>query len=597
MPARAASTDAAVDPVAARHEPPPAWPRSAAIALGVGATVAGLVYDPAAPAAMPKTVVLLLVAIAGLSLSWARPREDVVADGEAGLPRAVALWITLCAWGALSATWGNLARALPILGAWVGAASLMLVASRMRAETRVELARRVALLVGSGAAALVALQWAWGARGLHLHGGQGNPNWLGLLLALTLPPTVELVLARRPRWPLWAALALLQLAALGLSGARAAWLALAATALLFGLRHALRRRSARGLLLALAAVALLASAALLVRGEKPLGAAWAGRVQIWRVTVVAALPTLLWGAGLGDFGHVYLEAQGRSLATLPPPQAARRFLNATSAHNDWLQLLLEGGLVALGLWALALWVALRDTWRAWPAGAASLVACGLVALGDAPLGQPAVLVVLALIFAAGPCRPVPVLRALPGRAGRAVALAAVALLLAPAVASWLGARTLSGARDAVLGQRLTLLQHAARRDPRSGEIALELGLAQLESGQGAGQAVTELRRSARLLANVGTHVALGNALLRRGELAAATSAYRQALAWHPGSFRAHANLAEALRRQGQLERAAWHLRVARRLLPGHPRLGELERRLRHDQLERASGAPPGPVGP
>jgi tetratricopeptide (TPR) repeat protein len=87
------------------------------------------------------------------------------------------------------------------------------------------------------------------------------------------------------------------------------------------------------------------------------------------------------------------------------------------------------------------------------------------------------------------------------------------------------------------------------------------------------------------MANVGTDVALGNAHLGTGALGPAIAAYQAALARHPGSFRGHANLAEALRRQGRLAEATQHLEVARRLLPGHPKLAELAERLTRDRQE------------
>ena len=88
-------------------------------------------------------------------------------------------------------------------------------------------------------------------------------------------------------------------------------------------------------------------------------------------------------------------------------------------------------------------------------------------------------------------------------------------------------------------------------------------------------AIADLTRSRPLLPQVATDVALGNALLAAGDPAAAAAAYRRALALHPGSFRAHANLVVALRRLGRDDEADRHLGIARRLLPGHPALQEL----------------------
>ena len=48
------------------------------------------------------------------------------------------------------------------------------------------------------------------------------------------------------------------------------------------------------------------------------------------------------------FAH-YLVAQGRQLSLLAPPDASLRFVNATNAHNDWLQAIAQGGVIGLVL--------------------------------------------------------------------------------------------------------------------------------------------------------------------------------------------------------------------------------------------------------
>lgn len=161
---------------------------------------------------------------------------------------------------------------------------------------------------------------------------------------------------------------------------------------------------------------------------------------------------------------------------------------------------------------------------------------------------------------------------------RCLVLLSAAMLLAPAVSSWLGARLGSRARAAAPVERAALLARAARLDPRSGEIALERGLDALLLGEPAA-ALPELWRARGLLANIGTDVAIGNAELGLGHPDAAVAAYQRALRHHPGSFRAHANLAMAYGQLGALESARAHLAVARSLQPGHPKLAEMTQRL------------------
>jgi len=73
------------------------------------------------------------------------------------------------------------------------------------------------------------------------------------------------------------------------------------------------------------------------------------------------------------------------------------------------------------------------------------------------------------------------------------------------------------------------------------------------------------------------------------------AAFERALALHPGSFRARANLAEALRRMRALDRAEHELAIAKRLQPGHPKLAAMTEQLRRDRI--AAELAPEPTGP
>jgi tetratricopeptide (TPR) repeat protein len=166
----------------------------------------------------------------------------------------------------------------------------------------------------------------------------------------------------------------------------------------------------------------------------------------------------------------------------------------------------------------------------------------------------------------------------------ATVLAGVVLLLPPGLGHWLAQRAMVQARAAGPARRVALLEHARHLDPGSGEAWLLLGLTHLELGQPA-EALASLERSRRLLANLGTDVALGNAYLELGQARRAATCYQRALARHPGYFRARANLVEALRQLGQLDEAAEQLRIARQLQPGHPKLGRIAERLRQARIE------------
>src|SRR5690606_38669731 len=149
--------------------------------------------------------------------------------GSAVRPGApAALWITFVAWSALSLAWGS-PSGVGALGAWTGAAGLMLAAALLPGTA----ARRAAGVAGAslgGGSALIALaQAAAGGRGFAIHGGHGNPNWLGLTLALALPLAIDLAATLRRggsrSWIAVAALAAAELPALALSRSRVAWAA------------------------------------------------------------------------------------------------------------------------------------------------------------------------------------------------------------------------------------------------------------------------------------------------------------------------------------------------------------------------------------
>jgi O-antigen ligase len=76
-------------------------------------------------------------------------------------------------------------------------------------------------------------------------------------------------------------------------------------------------------------------------------------VKIWQA-MVRHLPDFMWlGSGLGTFEE--------SFAQFTPPGSSRRW---DRAHNDYLQLTWETGLVGTALFLLAAWMFLRRYW--WP---------------------------------------------------------------------------------------------------------------------------------------------------------------------------------------------------------------------------------------
>jgi tetratricopeptide (TPR) repeat protein len=552
------------------------------VLLAGAAATAALVYDPRAPAADPKRAAALIVAIAALLVL----RRHRPSDGPAPPPRVpltALCWCALVAWSALSLLWGG-AVGWRDLATWGGATGIVLAALLLPRE-RAEQAARLACAIGGCVSSLVAIvQWLGGARGLWIHGGHGNSAWLGLTIALCLPLTLDLALPGRRPGTSGAAPALagvaLQGVGLWLARSRTAWsAALAGVVVALVLERTRRRPGPRSAAVALALLLIAGAAAAAAGGAAAIQRSFEGRLWIWRVSAAAAAQALPWGAGLGRFSHAYLDAQGEALSSLAPAAAARHFVNATTAHDDWLQVAVESGLPGLALLAGTM-VAGFLAWRRHNgAGAATFVVLAICAAGDCPLRQPAVVIILALVIAAAPGARAAAPLAHAPAALRLVPFALAAPLLASAAATWLGARQAALARALAPDARLALLGRAADIDRDSPEIAGERGIAWLESGE-AEAAAAELERARALRPGLGVELARGNALLLLHRPEQAAAAYGRALRLHPGSFRAHANLASALLTVGRANEAAAHLKIARALAPGHPAIEELADRLR-----------------
>jgi len=535
--------------------------------IGIGAALALLAWDPAAPAADPKRALLLLVVVGALATT-PRPSSPLLVPAAAPLFWAFVALAALSLARAHGPGWRDLAT-------MAGAALLLLAASLRPREEAGAMARATATALGGGAALFTLGEALTGARAFGLHGGQGNPDWVGLLLAVTLPLSLAALLdaARGSRGErILALLVLPQIPALLLSQSRTAWIALAVAGLvtLADPRLPLKRNVAIALGLPLGAAAIV----LIAPGSA--SHALAGRVWIWGLAARAAAGALPWGDGLGTFPARFLATQGDALSGLPAPEAARQFVNATSAHDDWLETAVEMGVPGLLLLAGAVGAGIIACRRAGArAEAATLIAFAVAAVADNPLKQPAVLAPVALALAGAP-RTV-LLWDRPRRAGPVIVgagLLAAAALLPIAASSWLGAHLATRARDADPQRKVALLSRAAEIDRRSGEIAFALGLARLEYGQ-PDAAIAELERSRSLLPQVAVEVALGNAHLRAGATADAVTSYERALRLDPGSFRAHTNLAVALRRLGRDGEAERHLHSARLVWPHHPALAEI----------------------
>ncbi len=545
-----------------------------------------LLWDPHATAQAPKA--LAVCALALVASAWTAFRKAPVVLSA---PLAAAgAWV---AWSCLTLLWGS-PSALADRGLAIAA---LVVALSARAtwspDALREQLRKLAVFLGVSCAGWALYQYATGARGNYVHGTMGNPNWLGLLLAVTLLlslPGRAALRGARGRW-LTALIATPQLAALYVAHSRVAWVALG-VATIFGvlrLRTAISQRVAPHLAWLCASAAPAAA-----WGATPgAGAGWEraleGRRFLWRCALEAISlhpASVLTGFGSGRFPGAFLEGQGALLSGLGERSAARTFQAVQSAHSDWLQSLVEhgaGGWLLLVAW---FWFALRPKPPAqtWLLGEMTLVALMICAIADAPLQQPAVLVLALLTTAAlggDAFGHLPRVRRFPLWW---LALALLAVVTRISAAHWLGERSIYSARQNP-EHRAAELGRAVSLDPNSAQAHFELAVALVDSGRPA-LALDHAEQSRQLSPSLSCELVRAKALSRLGRLQEALGVLREARRFSPGSFRVNLGLAALELELRELDAAETSLRRATRVLPGDPRLEPLRQRLRRAQNER-----------
>lgn len=229
---------------------------------------------------------------------------------------------------------------------------------------------------------------------MRVYGTVGNPNFVGALMALTVPLTATLVVRPSGRWAYAAgggSLVLL-MGALVATGSRGAVLGLVAGVVTW----ASLRWSGRALV-AVAAVVMVGTAVVAMSPARPLQTTLAGRVYLWQVVAPHAMARPLVGQGPGvvsiRFAAWQQEADTRGVSD-------PRFRGLTDhVHNDFLEALVERGLPGV----LTLIAPLVSTWlvarRRRRAGTALVASCAAAvvsgatcALVDFPLARPVELV-------------------------------------------------------------------------------------------------------------------------------------------------------------------------------------------------------------
>jgi putative inorganic carbon (HCO3(-)) transporter len=333
-------------------------------------------------------------------------------------PRVLAgLWLGTLA---LSALLGPAARPG---GMWLEAAAGFVLLGLLQAPPEPVLALRAIAGAGTGlawVAALQALGWdpfGWlGWTGDHpgermrIYGTLGNPDFVAALLGASLCVTVgEAVSAMRP-WPrrAWIAAAVLQLCALAATRSWGSLLALGAAALSLLWTRGLPARAepggpkGRGWGIALGAALVAAVLLVSVWGRSP-GTALAGRRYLWSVAAPHVLDAPVWGHGPGSFETLWPSWEAEHWARGASAEQERFAAPQDHAHNDFLEWLLELGLVGAVPRLLLVLAVLRAGRQAADArgraALAALVALAARALVDFPLQRPAELCLFAVLTA------------------------------------------------------------------------------------------------------------------------------------------------------------------------------------------------------
>jgi O-antigen ligase len=282
-------------------------------------------------------------------------------------PRTGVWWALFFFWSSISVLWSvEPSGALHQLATTAALIIFYLVAVSFRmTENEVKWVVRLAILGGCFAAMFAVyeysagINWAQGSgarlveRGSLIVGEtEVNPDLFGLKLIIPISLAVAAFLAARSWWGKlmsFSALAMIVLALL-LTMARSALLSLLVMIVVFFVRLRLYRRLVP---VALLAAALLAAmpATFFQRIREATETGGAGRTDIWKVGFEMFKHYPLFGTGLGNFVIVYQQYAGFS----PKFHGFMR-----GAHNTYLNILVELGILGLALFLIAIVMQVKD---------------------------------------------------------------------------------------------------------------------------------------------------------------------------------------------------------------------------------------------
>jgi len=314
----------------------------------------------ASPFSTPKIAFLAICVLAGAGVLLSRGLA--LFRFESTLQQLALAWMVLVSGTAL---WGDIVSLKALLIALLPPACFLLLT--WLKPTPASLA---SALVSSGAAiGCIAIAqylgldpfrligWQAPASGsvrLNVYATLGNPNFVAAFLACVLPLSWVLDGSRKRNRVLSGLAALLMIVGIVVTGSRAPIIGGICLVLCAG--WLFPSISIRQRVMGLVILVLFAVLAAGLSGARPIRETLEGRLFIWQVAIGrASARTLALGDGPGAFAARYPKWETEWAASKPRDQARMRFLGYQEhAHNDWLEILVEQGIIGVVLLALIL---------------------------------------------------------------------------------------------------------------------------------------------------------------------------------------------------------------------------------------------------
>lgn len=576
----------------------------------------------------PKEALLRAgIAVLGVVVLWRWMQEGLIRF--AWSPVVGLAWL-LWGWGWLSLT-ASPHRTIAMGAQWFGLHLVLLtilVPAVLRHRDNLKRLWIGTAVIGGVVAAIAGAQWCgldyeqglqWRPhqapfQKIGIYSTIGNPNYLAAVLVFLIPVTIGLAagekIARYRAAVLWGCAVISMIALLltrSKGGLAAACVGCAVLWLVWGIYYGWSKK--RLLLSGVGGVGLAALLLSLLMWQSPsLGSDWhallsrswddpsvKGRLLMWKTTIEMVVAHPVIGVGTGTFGAQYQPYRARVFDRVDNPAtiypASEHSYDETGdAHNDWLQLAAENGIVGLALFMTLIFYVFLGGLRSlmgqshFPAVSSGIVVrtippyllCGVLAgitallthaLVDFPLHQPAAALLfwlgLATIIAA---EGKPLSWRLPvwsastaarwGMGGIAVLGAGllVGQAFRPVVAGSYQRNAWTLMSEGQWAAAMPVIQRGLWWDPLEPDLTLYLGVASFQEGDLEGSRVA-YKRYQLLYSDFQTLYNLGLIAVRQRQFVQAERYFREALRYKPTLAEAAAALSLVADQMGRPDEA------------------------------------------